>query len=130
MLTRFLLRMVAVVAVLAMSAFASSSSAPNGQLGAASSPVINTVLQPDLSLHSTLSLPLLPQAATELGKTASGFCLCGCGVRCSTNADCGPGGQCRPFITCCDKAGQIQRNEGIGLSSHRGEMPEVNTDCK
>lgn len=32
---------------------------------------------------------------------ARGFCRCGCGVRCSTNADCGPGGSCVSFVTCC-----------------------------
>ena len=29
-----------------------------------------------------------------------GFCRCGCGIRCSTSADCG-GGSCDRFITCC-----------------------------
>jgi len=29
-----------------------------------------------------------------------GFCRCGCGIRCSTSADCG-GGSCDKFITCC-----------------------------
>ncbi len=30
----------------------------------------------------------------------SGWCRCGCGIRCSTSADCG-GGSCDRFITCC-----------------------------
>lgn len=29
------------------------------------------------------------------------YCRCGCGARCSTDADCGPGGSCVGFITCC-----------------------------
>lgn len=29
------------------------------------------------------------------------FCRCGCGVTCETDADCGPGGSCVAFITCC-----------------------------
>ena len=29
-----------------------------------------------------------------------GFCRCGCGIRCSTSADCG-GASCDRFITCC-----------------------------
>jgi hypothetical protein len=30
-----------------------------------------------------------------------GYCKCGCGAGCTTDADCGPGGQCVRFITCC-----------------------------
>lgn len=30
-----------------------------------------------------------------------GFCRCGCGIGCTTDADCGPGGSCDPFVTCC-----------------------------
>jgi len=30
-----------------------------------------------------------------------GYCVCGCGVTCTTDADCGPGGRCVAFITCC-----------------------------
>ena len=29
-----------------------------------------------------------------------GWCRCGCGIRCSTSADCG-GASCDRFITCC-----------------------------
>jgi len=29
------------------------------------------------------------------------YCKCGCGVTCSTDADCGPGGSCVAFVTCC-----------------------------
>lgn len=29
-----------------------------------------------------------------------GFCRCGCGITCETDADCG-GGSCDPFVTCC-----------------------------
>lgn len=32
---------------------------------------------------------------------AGRYCRCGCGVRCSTDADCGPGGSCVGFVTCC-----------------------------
>ena len=125
--TRFLLRMLVIASALAVAAYASSSPPANGQPGTADQ-VIRTVLQPDLTLHSTLSLPLLPQA-TAFGKPFSGFCLCGCGIRCNTSADCG-GAACRPFITCCDKTGKIQWNEGIGLSSRRSEVPALNTECK
>ena len=30
-----------------------------------------------------------------------GYCRCGCGARCQTDADCGPGGSCVGFISCC-----------------------------
>lgn len=29
------------------------------------------------------------------------FCHCGCGVPCTTDTDCGPGGRCVAFVTCC-----------------------------
>lgn len=29
-----------------------------------------------------------------------GYCVCGCGATCTTDADCG-GGRCVHFITCC-----------------------------
>lgn len=30
-----------------------------------------------------------------------GFCACGCGIQCQTDADCGVGGSCIGAITCC-----------------------------
>lgn len=30
-----------------------------------------------------------------------GYCKCGCGITCETDADCGPGGSCVGFVTCC-----------------------------
>jgi hypothetical protein len=30
-----------------------------------------------------------------------GFCRCGCGTTCITDADCGPGGRCGLHISCC-----------------------------
>lgn len=29
------------------------------------------------------------------------FCRCGCGAGCATDADCGPGGKCVAFVSCC-----------------------------
>jgi hypothetical protein len=29
------------------------------------------------------------------------YCHCGCGAGCETDADCGPGGRCQAFVTCC-----------------------------
>jgi len=105
--------MLVIVMALAMAAFASSSSTSNGQPGPALDPAIHTVLQPDLTLHSTLSGSLLPQGPSNFGKTTPGFCLGSCtAIRCTTNADCGPGGECRPFVICGDKTAKIERNEG------------------
>jgi hypothetical protein len=102
--SRFVLKMLVIAMALAVAAFAGSSVASNGQPGPAPDSAIHTVLQPDLTLHSTLSRSLLPQDTYNLGKTTAGFCLGNCGsMRCTTNADCGPGGECRPFIICNDR---------------------------
>lgn len=128
---RFALGMLVIAMAFALPAVASSSPASIGQPGPAPDPAIHTVLQPDLTLHSTLSGSLLPQATNNFGKTTSGFCLGSCtAIRCTSNADCGPGGLCRPFVICGDKAGKIEPNGGIGLSSHRGEMPVLSVKCR
>jgi hypothetical protein len=128
--SRFVLGLTVIAMVLALAAFASSSAASNGQPGPASDPAIHTVLQPDLTLHSTLSRSFLPQGTNDPGMTTSGFCVDSCGsIRCTTNADCGPGGECRPFVICNDKTGKIEGNESVGLYSHRGEMPGLNVKC-
>lgn len=129
--SRFVLRMLVIAMALALAAFASSSPLSNGQPGPAPDSAIHTVLQPDLTLRSTLSRSLPAQGTNNLGKpTTSGFCLDGCGIRCTTDADCGAGDRCVSFIICGDKPGNIGSNEGIGLSSHRGEMPALKAKCK
>jgi hypothetical protein len=30
-----------------------------------------------------------------------GYCRCGCGATCTSDADCGPGGSCVKAISCC-----------------------------
>ena len=129
--SRFVLRMLVIAMALALAAFASSSPASNGQPGSLPGPAIHTVLQPDLTLHSTLSRSLMLQGTNDPGMaTGSGFCLGGCGIRCATDADCGPGGRCVRFVICGAKTGKIGLNEGIGLSSHLGEMPALKVECK
>ena len=120
---RALLKLLVLVCLLAATATAASSPASTNQ---PSSDAMKTVLQPDLTLRSTLSVPLLPQEMNNPGK--AGFCLGACGIRCTSNADCGPGGLCRPFIIC--ETAKIEWNEGIELSSHRGERPALNVTCK
>ena len=37
----------------------------------------------------------------QQGPPNTGYCACGCGITCETDADCGEGGSCVKFITCC-----------------------------
>lgn len=108
--SRFVLGMLVTATALALAAFASSSPASNGQPEPAPDPTIHTVLQPDLTLHSTLSRSLLPQGTNNLAKPTptptSGFCAGACGAPCTTDADCGPGGECGRVVICSDKTGK------------------------
>jgi hypothetical protein len=124
----FVLLLAATAAVAATSD--SISSRPTG------TPAIRTYLMPDLSFKTVLSLDMLPQAAglasqpdaTATGATKLGFCQCGCGIRCSTSADCG-GAACRPFITCCARKTQNPEAEwftrSFESSSHKTPLPEA-----
>lgn len=127
----FVLLLAATAAVAATSDSSSSS--------ATVTPAIRTYLMPDLSLKSMISLDMLSQSAGQAsrpdatGATKLGFCACGCGIRCSTSADCG-GNACRPFITCCARTGQSSDAEWFRSSqaSHKTAMPEaiLKADCK
>ena len=123
--SRTLLKLLVLVCLLVATALAASPPASTNQ---PSPDAMKTALQPDLTLHTTFSVPLLPQEMNNPGKTTSGFCLGACGIRCTSNADCGPGGFCRPFIIC--ETAQIEWNESVELSSHRGEVPVLNVKCK
>jgi hypothetical protein len=98
----FLVFVLLLAATAAVAATSDSSSS-----NATAAPAIRTYLMPDLSLKSVISPDMLPQTAglasqpdaTTNGATKLGFCQCGCGIRCTTSADCG-GNACRPFITC------------------------------
>lgn len=133
----FLVFVLLLAATAAVAATSDSSSSR-----ATVTPVIRTYLMPDLSLKSVISLDMLGQpAAVELqpgGLAAAapaklGFCQCGCGIRCSTSADCG-GAACRPFITCCARTGQGPDAEWFRSSqaSHKTAVPEaiLKADCK
>ena len=41
--------------------------------------------------------PIFQQGPPQLRR----FCHCGCGVPCTTDDDCGAGGRCVAFVTCC-----------------------------
>jgi hypothetical protein len=121
------------VLLLAATAAVAATSDSNSS-NATVTPAIRTYLMPDLSLKSVISLDMLPQIAGQIsqpdGMAAApaklGFCQCGCGIRCSTSADCG-GAACRPFITCCDRKAQSPEAEWFRSSqaSHKTAMPEV-----
>ena len=129
----FVLLLAATAAVAATSDSTSSN--------ATATPAIRTYLMPDLSLKSVILPDMLPQTASmasqpdaiATGATKLGFCQCGCGIRCSTSADCG-GNACRPFITCCDRKGQSSDAAWFRSSqaSHKTAVPEaiLKADCK
>jgi hypothetical protein len=109
-------------------------------------PAIRHYLMPDHSIKSVFP-DLLPQSetlaaqpdATATGATKLGFCQCGCGIRCSTSADCG-GNACRPFITCCARKSQNPEidwfTRSLESSSHKTALPDsilkevLKAECK
>jgi hypothetical protein len=131
----FVLLLAATAAVAATSDSSSSS--------ATAAPAIRTYLMPDLSFKTVLSLDMLPQAAelasqpdtTATGATKLGFCACGCGIRCTTSADCG-GNACRPSITCCARKSQNSEidwfTQSFESSSHKTPLPNsiLKAECK
>jgi hypothetical protein len=128
------------VLLLAATAAVAATSDSNSS-NATVTPAIRTYLMPDLSLKTVFSLDMMPQGAgltsqpdaIATGATKGGFCQCGCGIRCTTSADCG-GAACRPFITCCARKGQSADAEWFRSSqaSHKTTVTEAifKTDCK
>ncbi|HZI56288.1 MAG TPA: hypothetical protein VFF39_05910 [Verrucomicrobiae bacterium] len=98
---------------------------------------IRTYLMPDLSFKSVFVLDMLPQPeavalqADNLAAPKQGFCQCGCGIRCTTSADCG-GNACRPFITCCARKSPTPEAEwftrSFESSSHKTQSDEILRD--
>ena len=96
----------------------------NDQPVSASPILIRTSLQQDLTLKSSLLPGLLPSTAFHQ-KT----CHCSCGFPCNQNDDCGPGGICEQFISCCERGSPGPSL--LNLSSTRlGEAQPVNVKCK
>lgn len=95
---------------------------------ASTASAIRTTLQADLTFKSTLAPELLPIAALHQ-KT----CRCSCGFPCNQDDDCGPGGSCEQFISCCDRNQTSQAfQQSAARSTRKGEMPAVtlNVQCK
>jgi hypothetical protein len=134
----FLVFVLLLAATAAVAATSDSSSST-----ATAAPAIRTYLMPDLSFKTVLSLDMLPQAAAQVSQAdgvaaataQSGFCACGCGIRCTTSADCG-GNACRPFITCCARKSQNQENDwftqSFESSSHKTPLSGsiLKAECK
>jgi hypothetical protein len=128
------------VLLLAATAAVAATSDSNSS-NATVTPAIRTYLMPDLSLKTVISLDTLPQTAGQdsqpdglaAAPAKLGVCQCGCGIRCSTSADCG-GAACRPFITCCVRKGQSSDAEWFrsSMASHKTAVPEAisKADCK
>src|SRR5262245_27462038 len=110
-----------------VTATAFAAPASTDQPAASSVNAIRTTLQADLTLKSTISPQILPAAFHQ--KT----CHCSCGFPCNQDDDCGPGGRCEQFISCCDQNQSSQAFQQIAArSTHAGEAPTVaaNVKCK
>jgi hypothetical protein len=118
----FLLGGVLLLALAAVAAAASNDPTPTSSAG-----TIRTTLQPDLTLKGSLSPELVPVAFHRR------TCRCSCGYPCNSDADCGPGGSCEQFISCCN-SGQtsVEFQLTAGRSTRTGEAaPEtVHSKCK
>jgi hypothetical protein len=90
--------------------------------------VLHTTLQPDLTLKSSLSSEFFPTTAFHQ-KT----CRCSCGFVCNQDDDCGPGGKCEQFISCCARPDTSQLlPQTAGKSTRSGEAVVVTgtQNCK
>jgi hypothetical protein len=127
----FLVLVLLLAATAAIAATPESNSQP-----ATTTTVIRHYLMPDLSFKSVFSPDLLGQTASLASQPEGlaaapaklGFCQCGCGIRCTTSADCG-GAACRPFITCCARKSQNPEidwfTRSFESSSHKTTLPDV-----
>jgi hypothetical protein len=133
--------LVFILLLAATAAFAATSDSSSSS--ATVTPAIRTYLMPDLSLKTVISLDMLSQAAAQASQADGlvvapgqlGFCACGCGIRCTTSADCG-GNACRPFITCCARKSQNSEidwfTQSFESSSHKTSLPDsiLKEECK
>jgi hypothetical protein len=124
------------LAVLLLAATAAVAATPDSNSQpVTTTPAIRHYLMPDHSIKSVFP-DLLPQSEilasqpenVAAASTTLGFCACGCGIRCSTSADCG-GNACRPFITCCARKAQNPETDwftrSFESSSHKTSLPDA-----
>jgi len=131
------MRKTLLVVVLLLAAVAAFAAAPDSNSQTTAAPGIRTYLMPDLTFKSVFTLDLLLQPSQVLAAqpdtlaaapAKGGFCQCGCGIRCTTSADCG-GAACRPFITCCARKTQPPEADwftrSFETSSHKTPQSDV-----
>jgi hypothetical protein len=102
MLKRLVVAVFALVALSLTPAFAAEEAPPT-----AAAETATAAAQPGCG--AALDLSAEPQVcpAVQIGvpepefMARRGYCRCGCGVTCTSDADCGSGGRCVSFITCC-----------------------------
>ncbi len=112
----------------AMLSVAFAAPVSDNQAATSAGSAIRTTLQADLTLKSTLSPELFSTAAFHQ-KT----CRCSCGYPCNQDSDCGPGGTCEQFISCCDRnQPNPSFQQSAARSTRAGEVPAVavNVKCK
>jgi hypothetical protein len=126
-LSKFSLKHFLLGGVLLLTLAAVAAAASNDQIPASSVSAIRTTLQPDLTLKGTLSPELIPSAFHRR------TCRCSCGYPCNSDADCGPGGSCEEFISCCDRdqtSAAFQLTAGRSTRTGESAPVAVNFKCK
>ena len=134
-LTSLLKTLAVSIAVLVTTAgFAATS---ENQPAKPSHEVIKTYLRADLSLKSVLSPEFAALASTDTAAATLRTCRCSCGFRCTTDADCGPGGRCTAGITCCastpgtSSTGTLQgQGKEASSSNAHPESEPLNVNCR
>lgn len=127
MVSRSILKSFLFATIVVLTLATAAAAAPADQTTAGSVQAIHTYLMPDLSLKSTLSVPLPLQPAAGFQKT----CRCSCGTaKCATDADCGGGeGSCSHFISCCAKQPEALSFQGTQGSSRTTALPAFKQQC-
>lgn len=125
-LTKFLPKHFLLGAALLL-ALAAVAAASNDQVPTSPVSAIRITLQPDLTLKGTLSPELMPTAFHHR------TCRCSCGYPCNSDADCGPGGSCEEFISCCGRgqtSAAFQLTAGRSTRTGESAPAAVNLKCK
>jgi hypothetical protein len=132
MLSRSILKSILFATVLLAAVTTAWAAAPTDEAAPGSVSSIHTYLMPDLSLKSVLSVPLAAQTETSLdpNRHFKGACRCSCATNnCNTDADCGPGGVCERFISCCAKSPGAQWFQDSGQTSRKTALPAFKASC-
>ncbi len=132
MLSRSILKMFLLATVLLAAVATASAAAPTDEATPSSVGSIHTYLMPDLSLKSVFSATLTAQADANPDKRRKfkGSCRCSCATNnCNVDEDCGPGGICDQFISCCAKTPEAKWFQDAGQASRKTEMPAFKNSC-